>query len=219
MRRGRKGTLREELRGLKESVRDKTIDKLCADLCAIGLDACMVERGKSEERVIGGLKGGSLGLIQVGASPIRWVNVLRHETRSGGSTGGAGWPIYTNVYLVPAHGTGRGRRVELKSVRAKSVPLSGRVIDVRWKANFKGDLIRSLNEDLLLKQNLIRAKEDVTIRSFPDDGYWTISSRWYQADWLLRTPRQLVPSREQWDCYEAIARHLLRSSKETGTVK
>lgn len=213
VRRGRRGTLKEELRGLKESVRDKTRDKLCADLCAMGLDAHMLERGRPEEGVVGGSKGGSLGLIEIRAGPIRWVSVLRHTQRSGGGlSGGSETVTYTNVYLVSDTGIGRERRVEVKSIPVKSVLLFGRVIDLLWKGKLQGDLIRRLNEDLLLKQSLLRVKEDVTIRSFPDVGCWAISSRWYQADWLGRTPKKLTPSREQWSCYETIARHLLESS-------
>jgi len=196
-------------------------EKLCTDLCAIGVDARWVEPGQLQE-VIDADWGAqpfseiptSLGLIEVRHSPIRLVNVLTKSVYQGQNYGYE--DFYKNVYLVPdstifpdstmfwegyempVHGYGR-------SVRVKNVPLFGRVVGLRWKGEFDGDIITGLGQDVLLNLTLIRLKEDIEIHSYPEYGCWTISTPSNQDE-------PTAPSREKWDCYERIARHLLETS-------
>lgn len=209
--------------------RDRTIrGELCSKLSAIGLDACIVKRGRAEEDISGGVSGKSLGLIEIRDGPIRWVNVLRHAY-SGTAPGGGG-VIYTNVYLVHDRTTPKGGNIELRSVRVKSVPVFGQVVDLRWEASLaktmmgrmpilkrkrvpvemESNLIREMNEDISLKESLIRLKEDVTIHGFPGWG-WAMSARGYEGKWFGGMPKGLAPPWEKWDCYIRIARHLLES--------
>lgn len=220
------------LSALKERLRDKTRDKLCADLRAIGFDTLIAERGLPEESVGQDLKGKSLGLIEIRDSPIRWINVLKLKGSGGGPSAGDA-DTYTNLYLVPDPNLNKEGYLELGSVRVKTVPLFGRVIDLRWQGNFvwykivphigrvhesrkidnEDNLIRRLNEDTSLTETLIRLKLDMTIRSFLEHAYWVIWSSDYETRWF-RADRQPSPSREQWGCYETIARHLLGSSRK-----
>ena len=103
--------------------------------------------------------------------------------------------------------------VELESVRVKSVPLFGRVVDIRWKGNFEGDLMKLVNEDVSIKERLIGLNEGVTIRSVPGWG-WAMSSRGRDTTWFGRMPKGLAPTQEKWDCYTIIARHLVECSVE-----
>lgn len=199
-------------------------DKAYACLCGIGLDARMAEKGRPEEHIArpkGGIGayllsclsgstwgGKSLGLIEIQGSPIRWVNMVK------GITGDAGGrAFYGNALLIPDSTIRKEGYLELESVRVKSVPVVGQVVDFRWQARLtimdesqqqtligrKEDLVKRLGQDALLNQTLIRLKEDIKMRSYPEYGYWVI---------LI----ELTPSREQWDCYETIARHLLEGS-------
>ena len=61
---------------IKETLRDKTRDKVCTRLCAIGVESRMAERGRSEEHIGARVIGASLGLIEIQDSPICWVNVV-----------------------------------------------------------------------------------------------------------------------------------------------
>ena len=200
-----------------DRLRDKARDKLCDDLCAMGLDAQMVERRRPEEKII--LDPGSpIGLIEIRDSPIRYVNLREHEGSQYTNT------AYTNVYLVPDTRVPKGGYLQLKSARVKTKPVFGRVVDLRWEAKFikvkmiksipvhavavsvkkDSDLIKRVNEDVRLKESLIRLSEDVTIRSLEDWG-WAISTS--------AVSRRSVLSREQWDCYETIAQHLLQAEE------
>lgn len=180
---------------------------LCASLNRLGLNAQITERGRPEEHIGENWKGKSQGLIEIEGSLIRWVNVLKQE----GTGGEHGSPdTYTNVYLIPSSTVYVEAYYEMQSIRVKSVPLFGEVVDIRWKTDLEGDLIQRINGDVTLKESLIKLNEDVTIRSFPNDGCWAIVSRRYHG-WF-GPQKQRAPSRAQWECYKTIARHLLEAS-------
>ena len=195
------------------------VEESCSGLRAIGLDVRTVERGRPEERITLKL-GKSTGLIEISREPIRLVNVLPEKG------GMYRFSTYYNVYLVPAPNVRSDGYLELRStgvkgvpvlapvvdvhwraifVKIRSIPLFGRVptfgqtVDDRWKGTVESNLVARMNEDILLKQSLIGLNKDVMIRSVPDWG-WAMSSS------------QCALSRELWDCYTTIARHLLESS-------
>ncbi|MBA7670594.1 hypothetical protein ES703_78740 [subsurface metagenome] len=168
-------------------------------------DILKSELGKDEK---------SLGLIEIRDSPIRWVNVL-DIVRGKGTQSEAEAVVHRNVYVVPNSSvSSKGGYMLAKSVRVKSTPLIGRVVDIRWEGGKShGNLMRRMSDDVLLNQSLIRLKEDVTIRGFPEYNCWAIlSSRSSVGGFLGGFFGHPAPSRKQWDCYETIARHLLEHS-------
>lgn len=204
---------------------NRTRQRLCNHLRTIGLNVQMPERGLSEEGISGGLLGTSIGLLEVQGSPIRWINMLEHPASRYASA------AFTNVYVVPDHRVRSGGYLELRSVRQRNASVYGRVIDLYWTANFVGThvtttlegewdedmedkLLDRINNDTSLKESLIRLNEDITVRSVPNFWCWAISSGSYQESGLGVEVRTLGPSREQWECYEMIARHLLESGIE-----
>ena len=157
-------------------------------------------------------------MIEIQGELIRWVNVTI-EGSGGGPYGVGGHTIYRNIYIIPDPNVPRKGYLKVKSVRVKSVPLFGRIIDLRWKAklakrvpligrvvnlcwtaNFEGDLVRHLDEDLSLKQSLIELKKDVSIRSYPEHGCWAIQTK------------KPTPVEEPWHCFKTVACYLLESS-------
>lgn len=202
-----------------DALKDKLITrrKVCAGLRSLGLDAIIVKRGRPEENIgeegwVLGRDEKSLGLIEVRDSPIRWVNVL-DIVRGKGTEGET--VVHRNVYLIPdPMVSSKGGYMLAKSVRVKSTPLIGRVIDIRWEGGKShGNLMRRMSDDILLNRSLIRLKEDVTIRGLPEYSCWAIlSNRSSVGGFPWRFFGHPAPSREQWDCYELIARHLLESS-------
>lgn len=199
------------LKIVSKNIDRRTLHRIYTGLRAIGLDAQKVERGRPEEHIGEDWKGKSQGLIEIQGSPIRWVNVLKEET-SGTGPNNPGSVDYHKVYLIPHPSMGL-QKLELKSVRVKSVPVVGRVVDLKWKGNFEGNKISQFSQDISLSQTLIRLKEDIEVHSHPDHGCWSLLSSRSSTGifpWVLFA--RPAPSRIQWDCYETIARYLLESS-------
>jgi hypothetical protein len=208
---------------IKARLKDRTRRRLFTDLRAMSVNVGLAKRGQSEEGVAGGLMGNSLGLIAIQNSPIKWINLLEHPASRYASA------TYTNVYVVPDNRVRSGGYLELRSARKRSASVYGRVIDLTWTADFVGTrvvvnpeeewdddmeerLLDRMTNDKTLKTNLIKLNEDITIRSVPNFWCWAISSGSYQESGLSYETKRLAPSREQWDCYERIAQHLLEAS-------
>ncbi len=79
----------------------------------------------------------------------------------------------------------------------------------------------------LSSQHLMKPEEDIEVYSFPEQECWAIVSNWYHffpyatSSKLLRLlssmsgmPNEPPPSRGNWNNYEAIASHLLESSRK-----
>ena len=128
---------------LKEKIRDTARDDVCASLCAIGVDARIIERGRPVEKVGKSWRGRSLGLIEVQDSPIRWVNLVDKPPLSLTPPAGVlgGQTTYTNLYLVPDSTISKAGFAE--SARVKSVPVFGHVVDVRWDGLCRATLLNS----------------------------------------------------------------------------
>lgn len=216
----------EIFNSLKEKMRDKTVDNLCNHLRSIALDAQMVERGRLEEQfhtnwpksfVFLRTYEKSMGLIEIRNSPINFVSVIQREIGSTTtSVAGSTAKCYGYAYLVPHQAIYSERALRLRSVRVKNLPLVGRVVDIRWVANFQGELIWRISNDVALTESLTMLKEDVEIFSYPshgESGYWLIVSSLFPTPWWGRS-RQPFPSRQQWDCYEAIVHHLVESGSK-----
>ena len=139
---------------IKETLRDKTRDKVCTRLCAIGVDALIAERGqrRPEEKLgCSGLQR-SLGLIEIHEEPISWANVITWQ-----QIFPANVTKYRNVYLV--HDP-----------------------NLSTKSKLHGNEIgRRMKDDLLLNQG-IRLSRDIEIQAFPDDECWAILSEEYTGD-------------------------------------
>ncbi|MGH8526419.1 MAG: hypothetical protein ACREXY_20085 [Gammaproteobacteria bacterium] len=157
----------------------------------IGLSARLAERRRPEERFG---NGGSLGLIDTAKGPIRWVNVLWEGGGGGEYDPG---PSYYVEYGVPDPRD--LREVQVWSVRIRTFPVGGLATGVRWKGDDHGlRILDSLNADASTEAGLIESKRDVRVRARPKHRCWTIED-----------DHSTAPSVVQWNCYQAIAWHLL----------
>ena len=208
--------MRVASRAYWEKVKDRLqdtdlMDDTCAELQALGIDAQKAECGRPEEKIgVEGnqnldrfcLNGISLGLIDIPEGPIRWVNIRSEPSESG--------IIYYTNYGVPNPRLGPASpEMHIYSVRKKNFPLVGKVVDLHWKgrgwyytpAPVKNQglrIIDRLKSDILIKHPLIKESYDVKIHASRDHGCWIISTE-------TRGP----VSEDLWNCYQAIARHLL----------
>ena len=107
-----------------------------------------------------------------------------------------GWSYYIQ-YVVPDPRLGLDSpEMKIKSVRKKTFPLFGRVVDLHWKGNDLGlGIIDRLNSDISIKRTLMHT-DDVIIRALN----WCF---------VISKEKMESPTKEGWNCYQAIAKHLL----------
>ncbi len=177
---------------VREAFRDKTGEWFCAELQALGIDAQIAERGRAKEEIGGKV---SHGLIDIPKGPIRWVNLCKEIRGSGESN----YTVDFTEYGVPDSRLGRGfPSILIESVRKKTFPLVGDVVDLHWKGNDSGlGIIERLKNDTVIKRPIMESR-DVTIHAHGDHGCWTIETQTDNPPWG-----------EVWNCYQAIAKHLL----------
>ena len=184
---------------VREAFRDKEQDKITSfytGLQSLGISAQILPRGRPEESI----RQGSKGLVDIPEGPIRWINLRRVTSHSGSGlvTG------YFIDYGVPDLRLGpNSPKLIIKSVRIKNIPLLGEIVDLRWKGKDEGlGIIGRLNSDTSLKRPIM-ISHDVYIQGYGTHRCWIISM---PSDWSTRWD---VPSRDLWNCYQGIARHLL----------
>ena len=179
----------------RELLRDRTRDELCAHLRALGIEAQMAERGRTEEGVGG---EGSLGVIDIIDGPIGWVNVRKEARNAGAGGGGTTYYDYTD-YGVPGPMAAGSQMARIICVGARTFPLFGKVVDVHWKGDDLGlGIINRLNGDISTKDPRVSSCV-LDIRPYPKHECWIISTKTGKGP----------PSEELWRCYQAIAQQLL----------
>ncbi len=190
--------------GLKERFRDRTMEKFCAALQGVGVDARLAARGRPEEKIT---SGRSLGLIDMPGGSIQWTNV-RTEYHHIGTSGGYSYHV---EYGVPdSKVTLAYHRLRIRAIRVKNFPLFGRVVDLHWEGDDLGlELIGRLNGETSIKNPLLRSGE-LSIRAYGEYGCWIISTH---------LGKVVFPSAELWTCYQTIARHLLAAELPTSPTE
>ena len=196
---------------VRELFRDHTRDNLCAELQTLGVNARMADRGRPEEDTG---EGTSLGIIDIVGGSIPWVNVRKVTTSGGGYEDGddSVTTCYTDYGVPVGYPT---PNVTIKSARRKGFPLLGAVIDAEWSAEGSNpdagvvaDILRRLGEDATVR-DAIMATRDVKIIVGPHGP-----QREGRLGWVISTQTRAVPTRQAWDCYQAIARHLIEAGRE-----
>ncbi len=178
-------------------------DEFCAHLQSIGIEAQMAPRGRAEEGIARSRRR-SLGVIDIVEGPIRWVNVTIQTAPNYLDTtwGDEGYYL---MYGVPDPKVRSGFpavRLEAKSVYESvpdrrwwflKFPVLGPVIGVRWEGNDLGlGIVQHLNQNAAAD----RALQEI----------WA----WRDLScWILTVAEVLAPSKQEWDCYQSIASHLL----------
>ena len=183
---------------MKEWVRDKSRDELADALNSVGVKAEMAERGRAEEKVEGSWYQRSLGIIDIPEGSIRWVNILKKD-RSKHS--GPRWWVVLGIpdeRSISSH-----KEIKIKTVRKRTFPLFGKVVDVVWKG-YDGNtgLVNTLSKDVPTKTLATRI------------GNLEVKS---QANglqgWTLTVDRRFSPTSQDWETVEKIAGYILSSPR------
>jgi len=188
-----------------------------ADLASLGVNARVhppgdaLEAAGKEYLSPSRDSGESLGVIEIDGGPIRWVNILQYHYGGGlHHTGTA----YLNVYLVPHPNPPRKESLKIVSRPVRRPRFLGPVTGVRWESKPDSDLVPLLNADSGLNDAMTKLKEQLII--YPELGCWVIKPRHpYTEAWSPRKSSFLgrQTSRDQWQCYTAVASYLMKASR------
>jgi hypothetical protein len=169
---------------MKNRLRDKSRDRLAEQLNALGVQAEMKDRGQPEEKVSSfWIFKRSLGVIDVKSESIKLINVLKKD----GSNKSP--PCWWFAFLIPCDlPIPRESILKIKTVRKKSFPVFGKVLDVHWKGDDRyTGLIAVLSRDVEV-DSFVAKVGDLSIRSHKKHFQgWAIESKRFeptQDDWI-----------------------------------
>ena len=183
---------------MKELLRDKSRDELAYALNSLGVKAEMGERGRTEEKIENSWYQRSLGVIDIHGGSIRWINILKKDRQKHSP------PRWWVVLGIPVDGPVSTRQqAKIKTVRKKSFPLFGKVVDVIWKGDDGGTgLVDTLSRDIPTK-TLAKRIGNLEIKSQSDR---------FQG-WTLTVDRRFSPTGQDWETVEEIADYILSSPR------
>jgi hypothetical protein len=195
---------------MRDALRDKSRDTIAASLEAAGIQTEMVDRDlrRPEEKIRTFQLFGksSLGLIDIRTdSPISWINVVRTKSRDK-----HGPARYRVVFGIPDQSIPMNhKQLKLKTVRKKTFPLFGKVIDVSWRGEAHTLLLaKILSEDEKIDRT-VADLGDVTIFTHPNQFQgWTI-----EIDKIF-SPHPPAVTIDRWEALKKIADYLLSSPRD-----
>ena len=196
---------------MREWLRDKTRDTIAASLEAAGIQAEMVDRDlrRHEEKLrtshlLG--KHSSLGLIDIRTeSPISWINVVR--TKRADKHGPARYRV---VFGIPDQNIPMNhKQLKLKTVRKKTFPLFGKVVDVSWRGEAHTlPLAKTLSEDEEIDKAVVDLG-DMAMFTHPNQFQgWTIEIN------KIFSPHPPAVTIDRWEAIKNIANYLLASPRD-----
>lgn len=194
---------------MREALRDKSRNTMAASLETAGIQAEMVDRDlrRPEEKIrtFQLLGKSSLGLIDIRTdSPISWINVVR--TKRADKHGPARYRV---VFGIPDQSIPMNhKQLKLKTVRKKTFPLFGKVIDVSWRGEAHTLLLaKTLSEDGEIDR-AVADLGDVTIFTHPNQFQgWTIETN------KIFSPHPPAVTIDRWEALKKIANYLLSSPR------
>ena len=194
---------------MREALRDKSRNTMAASLETAGIQAEMVDRDlrRPEEKIrtFQLLGKSSLGLIDIRTdSPISWINVVR--TKRADKHGPARYRV---VFGIPDQSIPMNhKQLKLKTVRKKTFPLFGKVIDVSWRGEAHTLLLaKTLSEDEEIDR-AVADLGDVTIFTHPNQFQgWTIETN------KIFSPHPPAVTIDRWEALKKIANYLLSSPR------
>ena len=166
--------------GMKGRLRDKSRDELAYALNSVGVKTEMAERGRAEEKVEDSWYQRSLGVIDILEGSIRWVNILKRDA------GQHNPPKWWVVLGIPdERPVSTRQQTKIKTVRKKTFPLFGKVVDVIWKGYDGGTgLVNTLSKDVPTK-TLAKRIGNLEVKS-QANGFqgWTLLIQLFKSHYL-----------------------------------
>ncbi len=184
--------------GVKERLRDKSRDELAYSLRSAGVKAEMAERGRAEEKVENSWYQRSLGVIDILEGSIRWINILKKD---GSNHSPPRWWVVLGI--PDERPTFTRQQIKIKTVRKKTFPLFGKVVDVIWKG-YDGStgLINTLSKDAPTK-TLAERIGNLEVKS-EANGF---------KGWTLTVDKRFSPTSQDWETLQKISSYILSSRR------
>jgi len=183
---------------MKEIFRDKSRDKLAQNLNSLGIRADLAERGLAEEKIENSWYQRSLGIIDISEGLVRWINILKKDASKNSP------PLWWVILCIPDEKPlSNHKAVDIRTIRKKSFPLFGKVVDVTWKGNdHHTGLVEVLSNDEAVK-NLAKRIGNLTVHSYAKE---------FQG-WTLQVDRRFEPTNQDWAAIQKIADYILSSAR------
>lgn len=183
---------------MKERFRDKSRDELARNLSSLGITATLAERGRAEEKIENSWYQRSLGVIDIPEGLVRWINVLKKDASKNSP------PQWWVVLCIPDRRPVPDHHVvDIKTVRRKSFPLLGKVVDVTWTSDdHHTGLAEVLSNDEGVR-SLAKKIGNLVIRSYVKEF----------EGWTLQVDRRFAPTNQDWATIQKIADYILSSPR------
>jgi hypothetical protein len=183
---------------MKELFRDKSRDKLSQNFNSLGIRAVMAERGRAEEKVENSWYQRSLGIIDIPEGLVRWINILKKD---GSKNSPPQWWVILGI--PDERPLSNHKAVDIKTIRKKTFPLFGKVVDVTWKGNdHHTGLVQFLSNDEAVK-DLAKRIGNLTVHSYAKE---------FQG-WTLQVDRRFELTSQDWATIQRIANYILSSAR------
>ena len=180
----------------------------CAHLNSIGVEANLAQKGQPEE-LFREHQEYSTGLIYIHDRHLDWANVVQGNYRSRLTRDllffrSLGQRFYYRIWygIYDPNLKLAAPTLKFRSKRHWSMKSLGHAVDVSWHNEIETVELEPMTSDQTIKDHLIKSGVDIEVIAFPD-GYWIISNR----------EAGKPPSKRIWECYQAVAEGLKRSSK------
>jgi hypothetical protein len=183
---------------MKEIFRDKSRDKLAQNLNSLGIRANLAERGRAEEKIENSWYQRSLGIIDIPEGLVRWINILKKDASRNSP------PLWWVILVIPdERPLTNHKAVDIRTIRKKTFPLFGKVVDVTWKGtDHHTGLVEVLSNNEAVK-NLAKRIGNLTVHSYAKE---------FQG-WTLQVDRRFEPTSQDWATIQRIANYILTSAR------
>ncbi|MCH2312035.1 MAG: hypothetical protein MK362_06085 [SAR202 cluster bacterium] len=192
---------------IKETLREKSRDNLTNTLIKIGINAQMAERGLEQEKIGDEWYTKKLGIINVQDQPIKWINICKKPPSKDSP------PNWKYIFIVPDERLVSGKdKVKIKTIRKKSFPIFGKVIDTTWKGNDRSGLAHTLSNDIEIK-SLAKSIGDIHLESFSDPipGWFLRVGHTQHLDGQSNWHNRITM--ETWEQLRKLSEHLLSTPR------
>ena len=198
------------------------MERLCSELNGLGIDAQLSETHQHEQDIGQGSislfnRNPSYRLIKIKDGPIRWINLIGAQRPAQYNE-----PVtaYHMDYGVPLTIASKITKAWIFTARRKRFPIFGPVVRIHWRGGrWSRKVADQLNGDPIMVQPAVM-DAGIELTCDPEHMCWIISAQEWRIQYSY-SPAEgwRIPSRERWNAYQALARHLVTATQTHMQIK